>query len=258
MSERSFSQAHPLVVAHRGASVIEPENTLPAFEAAIAAQADAVEFDVRLTADGVPVVLHDAGVERMTDGHGLVRDQTAAQLARLSIATRGGATRLPTLEATLLALSGRIGIDIELKQLPGEPDFEPEGDRLVVATLRTLDAAAFVGPVLLSSFNPLAIAAARRLAPDVPTGLLTDPSVDADVALEFARGEGHAWVLPPVVRVVGAGEGFADRVHEAGLRVAAWNTDDPAEALVLMRSGVDAVATNDPATIVVARAGWAV
>ena len=65
-------------------------------------------------------------------------------------------------------------------------------------------------------------------------------------------------MLPPVVRVVGAGEGFARRVHEAGLRVATWNTDDPAEALVLMRSGVDAVATNDPAAIVAARAGRAV
>ena len=258
MSERSFSQADPIVVAHRGASATEPENTIPAFEAAIAAGADAVEFDVRLTADGVPVVLHDAGVERMTDGLGLVRDLTAAQVAGLTIATReGGTTRLPTLEATLIALSGRIGIDIELKQLPGEPDFEPEGDRLVEATLRALDAAAFVGPVLLSSFNPLAIAAARRLAPEVPTGLLAHPSVEADVALDFARAEGHDWVLPPVVRVLAAGEGFPGRVHEAGLRVAAWTTDDPAEARSLMRSGVDAVATNDPATIVAARVGWA-
>ena len=56
MSERSFSQAHPIVVAHRGAPLIEPENTIPSFEAAVAAGADAVEFDVRLSADGQPVI----------------------------------------------------------------------------------------------------------------------------------------------------------------------------------------------------------
>ncbi|MEO8476064.1 MAG: glycerophosphodiester phosphodiesterase, partial [Actinomycetota bacterium] len=160
---------------------------------------------------------------------------------------------VPTLLATLLALSGLIGIDIELKQLPGEPDFEPEGHGLVEATLQALDRSAFVGPVLMSSFNPLAIRAVRERAPDLPTGLLSAPSVDADVALDFARREGHGWVLPPVARVSAAGGGFASRVHHAGLRVAAWNTDDPAQALELMRAGVDAVATNDPAAIVAAR-----
>jgi glycerophosphoryl diester phosphodiesterase len=254
MSERSFSQAHPIVVAHRGASAVEAENTLAAFEAAIEAGADAIEFDVRLTADGVPIVLHDARLERTTDGRGLARDLTADEVARLAIATRdGGRARVPSLEEALRTLSGRIGIDVELKQHPGEPDFEPEGDRLVEATLRALDATAYDGAVLLSSFNPLAIAAVRRLAPGLETGLIGDPSVEADDALSFACSEGHAWVLPPVPRVQEAGEGFAARAHAANVRVGTWVTDDPAVATALMRTGVDAVATNDPAPIVRAR-----
>ncbi len=173
MSERSFSQERPIVVAHRGAPLVEPENTIASFEAAVAAGADAVEFDVRLSADGVPVILHDAAVDRTTDGHGLARDHTIEELARLTIARAGGdVTGVPTLEAALAALSGRVGVDIELKQLPGEADFEPEVDRLVGATLRTIDAVSFAGPVLLTSFNPFSIDAARRLAPDIPVGLL--------------------------------------------------------------------------------------
>ncbi len=251
MSERSFSQDRPLVVAHRGASATETENTLAAFEAAVVAGADAVEFDVRLSADRVPVVMHDPGVERTTGGHGLVRDLSAAELGKLVIATHAGGEPVPTLLTVLLALSGRIGIDIELKQLPGEPDFDPEGHGLVEATLDALDRSSFVGPVLVSSFDPLAIGAVRQRAAGLPTGLLS--TVDADVALDFARREGHGWVLPPVGRVLAAGEGFPSRVHDAGLRVAAWNTDEPAQALALMRAGVDAVATNDPAAIVAAR-----
>jgi glycerophosphoryl diester phosphodiesterase len=257
VSERSFSQARPIVVAHRGAPLIEPENTIPSFEAAVAAGADAVEFDVRLSADGLPVILHDAALDRTTDGHGLARDLTVAELARITIPRGDGSpTSVPTLEEALRRLSGRVGVDIELKQLPGEPDFDPDVDRLVEATLRTIDAVAFVGPVLLTSFNPFAIDAARRLAPDVPVGLLTDPSVEAGVALAFAGEHAYDWMLPPVPRVVEAGERMVARAHDAGLRVGTWNTQDPDEARTLMGWGLDAIATNDPAAIVAARAAW--
>jgi glycerophosphoryl diester phosphodiesterase len=257
MSERSFSQEQPIVVAHRGAPLLEPENTIPSFEAAVAAGADAVEFDVRLSAEGVPVILHDAAVDRTTDGRGLARDLTVAELARLTILTHGGGTTgVPTLERVLSRLSGRIGVDIELKQLPGEPDFDPDVDRLAGATIRAIDESAFIGPVLLTSFNPFSLDAVRRIAPGVPVGLLTDPTVEVDAALGFASEHGYDWMLPPVPRVVEAGERSVARAHDVGLRVGTWNTEDPAEALMLMGWGVDAIATNDPAAIVAARAGW--
>src|SRR5918992_2292030 len=99
-----------MVVAHRGASVEEPENTIAAFEAAIDAGADAVEFDVRMTADGHPVVMHDPDVSRTTDGTGLVCEVTLEELRRLGV---------PTLEDALGCLSGRAAADIEIKNLPG-------------------------------------------------------------------------------------------------------------------------------------------
>jgi glycerophosphoryl diester phosphodiesterase len=255
VSERPFSQGTAIVVAHRGASAVEAENTLPAFELAIAAGAEAVEFDVRMTADGVPVVLHDADVSRTTDGEGLVGDLTLEELKGLRVRTAdGGATEVPTLEETLRLCTGRVGLDVEIKNIPGEPDFEGEREAATEATLRALDATAFSGFVLLSSFNPLSIARARALAPEVPTALLTPPGVDARVAATFARSEGHPWVLPFIEDVRDAGPGLAAEVHAAGTRIGTWLTDDPVLAVELMRHGLDAVATNDPAAVVSARA----
>jgi len=255
VSERSFSQeGFPIVVAHRGASAEEAENTLEAFERAVAVGADAIEFDVRLTLDGVAVVLHDAGVDRTTDGQGLVGELTLAEVKRLRIRTTdGGVTEVPTLEEALRCLSGRAAVDVEIKHLPGEPGFAPDREAEVEATVRALETVGFVGPVLLSCFNPTSLAHARALAPEIPTGLLTAFDMDAREALAAARDAGHPWVLPFVGMVTHAGPGFPQEAHEAGLRLGTWLADDPADAIALMRTGVDAVATNDPAAIVPAK-----
>ena len=255
MSERRFSQeAERLVVAHRGDSAHEAENTIPAFESAIAAGADVVEFDVRMTADDVAVVMHDPDVSRTTDGAGLVRDLHLAEIKRLRIRTAdGGETEVPTLEEALTCLSGRAAVDVEIKNIPGEPDFDGSRELAVEATLRGLETVGFAGFALLSSFNPLSIARARELSPDVPTGLLTTEDVEARVALGFAHEQGHGWVLPFTGAVLAAGPSLAQEAHELGMRLGTWITDDPVVAVGLMRAGVDAVATNDPAAVVAAR-----
>jgi glycerophosphoryl diester phosphodiesterase len=240
-------------VAHRGASAEEAENTLEAFELALDVGADAVEFDVRITADGQAVVLHDPGVDRTTDGVGLVRDLTLGEVRALRIATaEGGTTRIPTLAEALGLLSGRAAVDVEIKNIPGEPDFDPARELAVEAVHRALDDVGFVGDVIVSSFNPLSIAASRSARPDIATGLLTEYSVEATAALRFAAEQGHAWVLPFVGMVAAAGPSFPEIVHDAGLLLGTWITDDPDEAVALVRSGVDAVATNDPRRIVAA------
>jgi glycerophosphoryl diester phosphodiesterase len=250
MSERPFSQeGGSLIVAHRGASLDQPENTLDAFEAAVAAGADAVEFDVRVTSDDQAVVLHDATIDRTTDGTGLVRAMTLESLRRVAISTPTGTTQIPTLAEVLATLTGRVAVDIEIKNVPGEPDFEPDRERAVELVHDALDAIAFVGDVIVSSFNPLSIAESRRLRADVPTGLLTDVGVEAEAAVRFAAHEGHRWVLPFVDRVREAPDAPAD-AHEVGLLLGTWLTDDPDEALTLFAAGVDAVATNDPVRIV--------
>jgi glycerophosphoryl diester phosphodiesterase len=241
------------VIAHRGASAAEAENTLPAFEAAIAAGADAVEFDVRTTADGVVVVMHDADVARTTDGNGLVHDLRLEEIKRLRIRTAAGETEVPTLEEVLACVSGRAGVDIEIKNIPGEPDFDPEGESVVDATVSVLHRAGFVGALLLTSFNPFSLARAREIAPDIPTGLLSDPSVTARAAVGFAKDQGHDWVLPFVERLRDADDRSMADAHDSGLLVGTWVVDDPEVAVWLMRAGVDAVATNEPAAIVNAR-----
>lgn len=242
------------MVAHRGASASHPENTVEAFEAAIQAGADAVEFDVRITADGHAVVMHDADVDRTTDGSGVVRAMDLEDLRALRI--RGAsqeAAAVPTLEETLSLCAGRVAVDVEVKNTPGEPDFDGNDQAAAQAAVEALDAAPFTGPAMVTSFNPWAIGWVREHAPEIVTGLLTDPSVEADVALGFAREQGHPWVLPWSNRVAEAGPEYPGRVHAAGLSLGTWVVDDPGHAVSLMRAGVDAVATNDPAAVVARR-----
>jgi glycerophosphoryl diester phosphodiesterase len=253
MVERRFSEdgRTPLVVAHRGASREQPENTLAAFEAAVEAGADAVEFDVRMTADGHAVVLHDPSVDRTTDGSGLVRDLTLAEIKRLRVRSASGEpAEVPTLAETLGLLSGRAAIDVEIKNLPGEEDYDPDDEAAVEATLRALEEAGFVGGVLVSSFNPWSIARSRDLAPEVSTGLLTIEHMPVADAVAMAAGAGHGWVLPAAPAVLAAGEPVATLAHDAGLRLGTWIVDDGPTARKLADWGLDAIATNDPAVIV--------
>jgi glycerophosphoryl diester phosphodiesterase len=236
--------ARPMVVAHRGASIEQPENTIEAFEAAIDAGADSVEFDVRLTADGHAVVTHDPDVSRTTNGTGLVSEMTLEEIRALGV---------PTVQDALRCLSGRAAADIEIKNSPDEPGYTPDAEPAVEATLSALDEVAFASPVIVSSFNPRSIAHSRTLRPDVPTGLLLWFDVEADEALARATGQGHPWVLPFVTKVLEAGDGFGARVHDGGALLGVWITDDPETARRLFEFGADAVATNDPRAIVPVR-----
>lgn len=258
MAERRFSSdlPTPLVVAHRGASADEPENTLAAFEAAVEAGADAVEFDVRMSGDGHAVVMHDPSVDRTTDGFGLVRDLTVPELKRLRIRSSSGVpAEIPVLAEVLALLSGRCALDVEIKQLPGEPDHDPELAPVVDATLRALDDAAFVGPVLISSFDPRSLARVRELDAAMPTGLLSLAAMPAEDAVRLASEAGYGWVLPAAAPVLEGGVSLVERVHGAGLLLGTWIVDDPGTAQLLGSWGVDAVATNDPRGVLQALRG---
>jgi glycerophosphoryl diester phosphodiesterase len=234
----------PAVVAHRGASSTRPENTLPSFEEALRLGAHIVEFDVRLTRDGVPVVIHDPAVDRTTDGSGLVHELTAAEIASL----RTGGAGVPTLAQVLDLLSGRAATAIEIKNIPGEPAFDPAREAIVEAVHAELGRVGFEGPVLIVSFNPSSIAASKAIAPGVPTGFLTTDLVDPREALAFAVARGHEMVLPGTRASIPAGEAFVEEVHAAGVRAGTWTVDDPETVRMLFGRGFDAVASNDPAT----------
>ena len=125
-----------LIVAHRGAPTERPENTLAAFGAALDAGARAVEFDVRVTADGQAVVIHDAALDRTTDGAGLIRDHTLAEVHASRISGGDGRTyAVPTLHETLALLSGRAGVDVA----PFDLTFPFNGNRWFTGAAPELD-----------------------------------------------------------------------------------------------------------------------
>lgn len=255
MTHRTFPGEPPLVVAHRGASSTHPENTLAAFEAAIALGAPFVEFDVRRSADDVPVVIHDPTTDRTAGVPGVVRGTSADTLRRIDVGRPGQPQAIPLLDEALACLSGRAGAVIEIKNLPGEPDHTPESEPVVAAVLAALDRTAFVGPVLVVSFNPASVAAVRSSAADVGTGLLLAGSGDPRSGLAVAARAGHDMVLPGTWGLLPAGAGFVDEAHALGIRVGTWTVDDPATVHELRGWRVDAIASNDPAMALAALAG---
>ena len=244
-----------LVVAHRGASATEPENTLLAFEAALDAGADAVELDVRLTADGVAVVLHDPDVSGATDGSGLVHELALADVKRLDASRgRGPRQEVPTLTEALELIAARDGgVNLEIKNLPGEPAFDSPREAVLEAALEALEATSFPGPVLVSSFNWLTIERSKQLAAEIPTGFLSIAAIDAHAALVYARRNGHDFVLPQTPALLAAGAGLIEEAHRDGVRVGTWVADDEAELETLFRWEVDAVAVNDPVAAIAVR-----
>jgi glycerophosphoryl diester phosphodiesterase len=245
-----------LVVAHRGASSDQPENTLIAFEAALRAGADVVELDVRLTADGVPVVLHDPDVSATTDGTGLVHTLTLAEVKRLDASGgRGSRQEIPTLPEALelAARFPKAAVDLEIKNLPGEPAFDSPKESILLSCLDSLSASGFSGEVLLSSFNWLTLERSKELASDIATGFLTIGLIDPRAALVYATQHGHDFVLPQTPAVLRAGEAFVEEAHAEGIRVGTWVADEEDVLDTLFRWRVDAVASNDPVLAVSVR-----
>lgn len=242
-------------MAHRGASAEAPENTLAAIDAAASAGADLVEIDVRLTADRVAVLLHDADVGLTTDGSGLVHTMTLAEVKRLDASGgRGSREEIPTLVEALSAVGEHegMGVDLEIKNIPGEPGFD-SGEAAVEAALRALADTGFPGFVLVSSFNWLTVERSKELAPHIPTGFLTVATIDPMAALVYATQARHEFVLPQAPALLEAGEAFIHEAHAEGLRVGTWTVDDEDALATLFSWGVDAVASNDPRRAVAVR-----
>lgn len=215
----------PLVVAHRGASAAHPPgNTVAAFAAAVGLGADWVELDVRPTADGALAVHHDA---ELPDG------RTIAEVAAADLPAW-----VPLLAAALDAC-GPLGVNVELKA-DCPPGTHAAMVAAVVAELRERGEPA---RWLLTSFEWSLMAAARELAPELPTGLLFFDPRQADPAVEQAVSGGHSAVNPWDGAVDAA---YVALAHDAGVAVNVWTVDDPARIVELAGWGADGVITNVP------------
>jgi glycerophosphoryl diester phosphodiesterase len=246
VARNPWRRDHPLVVAHRGHRAAFPEQTLPAFEAAIALGCRAIEADLQLTRDGRLVMMHDLTVDRTTDGHGPVATATLAELEALDAGSwfdpRFAGTRIPTVEE-LLALAIPAGVTLCL-EVKGTTEAAPD---VAVALVGLLRDRGLLDRVFVSSFDHAALATARRMAPDIllaPERLPEHAPPDPGEAVRQARATGatvlqHRWD-ELTVEVV-------DALHAADVAVWTWPTDTLESIEVSVRTGADGVIGDDVA-----------
>lgn len=214
-----------LVIAHRGASLSRPGNTIAAFQEARRLGADMVELDVRRTADGVLAVHHDPEVP----GSGPL----------VTLPYRAVNSRVPTLDEAIDAC-GPLAVNVEIKNEPGEPDRD-ETRWVATAVAELVRARALHDRVLVSSFDLGSIDRVREVDPGIPTALLTMNSEGAvDECVRHGHGALHPFFALATPELVAA-------AHAAGLRVNVWTVDDPDAMRTLVAAGVDGICTNDPA-----------
>jgi len=231
---------YPRWIAHRGAGKLAPENTLAAFRVGASHGFRAFECDVKLSADSVPFLLHDATLQRTTSGHGPAAAVTWSELSRLDAGTWHGRAYAGEPVASFAAiasycLGNGFALDVEIKPSPGD---ERETGRVVAAMAATLWAQAATPP-LLSSFQAAALEGARDAAPDLPRALLLDTLRTG--RLDEARALGCVAVVTNHTLVDAA---MLARVRAAGLRALVYTVNDPAEASRLDALGIDGIITD--------------
>jgi glycerophosphoryl diester phosphodiesterase len=235
----------PLVIAHRGDSAHRPENTLAAFAAALEIGAAFAELDVHLTRDGEVVVIHDATLDRTTNGHGALRNMTLAEIRRFSAGypARFGSAyageRVPTLGEVLGLLRERAQAMIEIKPEAVTDDAEGGIEAHVVEEVRK---ARMEKEVALISFERRALLRCRTLAPEMLRGHLFEQGKAGDM-LAGAREVGSELIMPEK-RLLS--DDLRDRAREAGVKVATWVVDDIEELQRLMRFELYGVGSNRP------------
>jgi glycerophosphoryl diester phosphodiesterase len=232
-----------LRVAHRGASAHAPENTLAAFRRAVELGADAVEMDVHLTADGHVVVIHDATLDRTTNGTGAVTERSLSDIRSLDAGSwfdpRFAGERIPTLDEAFDVIPKGVLAVVEVKS-----------DAATLPTIELIRTRNRLDDVALISFAPEAVRLARWVEPRLPTSLLigrpfefSDPVANALAMLRAAHACGTSsldihWRLAVPESV--------DAIHRRCGSVWVWTVDAPEDIGIVLEADVDAVTSNYP------------
>lgn len=219
-----MSPPRPAVLAHRGASGYEMENTIAAFRRAIALGVDGIELDVHATADGELAVHHDADVP----GLGPIETLSMVELSRHRLA---GGERIPSLEEALAA-SGELAVWVEVKALPAAHDAH------LIKALRQGPAPARYG---VHSFDHRLVRRIGVAAPEFQTGILLASRLIDPVSAMRAAGARVLWQERQMIDA-----DLVDAVHEADGAVIAWTVNESAEAATLAALGVDGICGNYP------------
>lgn len=237
--------AERFVLGHRGARAKAPENTLASFRMAMEQGADGVEFDVLLSRDAVPIVIHDEYLERTTDARGAVADLSAKQLARINAALQPlGFARegVPTLEETLAALPDGAIANVELKGSGHHPK-----PLLIDRVLPHLRAHRSRLCLIVSSFDPELLLRLRAVDPHILIGLLFSPRDEywPRAFRHWPEIRPDALHLPPVL----VSPWIVREAKKKNLRVALWTINSGAKAKQYFQWGVDGVISDDPSLI---------
>ena len=248
-----------LIIGHRGASAVAPENTMAAFREALAVGADGIEFDVRLTRDGVPVVIHDSTLRRTGGLPYRVADLTSAEISKIDVGSWFAQKKgfppgtfanetVPSLaELFTLFQSNNSTLYLEMKC-----DSPTEQRPLAEACVRAIDEHSLKDRVVVECFQLPALKILREIEPDIKTVALfepsfTNPSVLSDQRIINQATEVGAAALALHHRL--ARESLVQKAKSAGLHVAVWTVDDPAWIERATAIGIDALITNDPAAM---------
>jgi len=236
-----------LLAAHRGGSLLWPENSLLAFKNALALGADFIEFDVHLSRDGEVVVIHDATLDRTTTGTGPVRDRTLAELKTLRLKDRSGTVSqepMPTLdEVTAVAAQAKRRILLEIKMDPAKTRY-PGIEEKVMAIL---DRRGMVASTVVMSFEAPTWRRIRELRPEVATcalysaRMLRHSGLAAELALLKAAGVAYIGVEYTAVDAAAVAE-----AQHAGVGLGAWTVNDAGDMKRMIEAGVTILITDQP------------
>jgi len=235
---------YPRLLAHRGGGTLAPENTLIACDVGFRYGYRAVEVDAVLSADEVPVLLHDASLERTTNGRGSVDSMTAAELAMLDAGSWFHAdfahARIPTLEQALRhCLERGIWLNVEIKPVPGQ---EARTGQVVAQTIARCwppaGATSLAAP-LLSSFSPMALDAAREAAPQLARGLLF-----SSIAPDWRKMLQRLACVSLHCDHRRLTSALAQEIAADGYGLLCYTVNDPRRARTIWSWGVDAICTD--------------
>ncbi|HLF91061.1 MAG TPA: glycerophosphodiester phosphodiesterase family protein [Anaerolineales bacterium] len=238
----------PIIIAHRGASHYAPENTLTAFQLAVEQGADGIELDVRLSADGHLVVIHDATVSHSTNGQGWVANLTLARLRELDVSDHPlkgvGRTvprqQIPTLDEVFETLGNQLLINVELKPVVQQIKILTEKVARAVQRHRLQDV------VICSSFSPFALKTLEQFAPEIPRGLLIPAGAIPSRLAAFAGRKLNYQTLHPDYRDLLNGALSTFFQQSARQRVFAYTVNGETDIRRLFQMGVDGIFTDDP------------
>lgn len=237
-------------IAHRGFSSRYPENTMLAFERALALGADGAEFDVQLTKDGVPVVIHDESLQRTAGDSRLVKDLTLAELRQLDVSYRFAGTvpaqRIPTLEEYCSLVKDRDFWSIlEFKTAI----FEYDGiERQVIDMIRRFG---LEERIVLSSFNHYTLLRCKAIAPELPCGILYECRIAEPQ--DYCRRLGMQY-LHPDYRFLDDAE--LQKYERAGVMASPWTVDGESDIRYLLgQSDIFAIMSNKPDLVLALRDG---